>query len=306
MLSSWRRRRFPVTALMSGALIVGMASNIEAQAAGAAAHAQAPNQDQQLARQLEELRAQIARLQAAIDQQRQSAPAPSTSAPTQPSAGMDKMEMGRTRQGGMAEMEKQKMETMPQGGMGMMDMHKGEMGMAPEGMKMPGCCMMPEMGRMNTTPTGSGNATGRAGGAMVMPGSTTGTGSAGTQRSMSSLPGVPGASHLYHIGSTGFFLDQPMIMLSSDQQNALNKVKERALLERSNAERRIEQAEQELWTLTGADQPDSAKIQTKAREIEQIRTNQRFGFIQAVGEATKILSAEQRNHLLGMATMPTK
>lgn len=219
------------------------------------------------------------------------------------------MEMGKMRPGGMSmgDMDKQKMDKMPQGGMGMMDMHKGEMGMAPEGMKMPGCCMMEEMGRMSTMPSGSGTTTGTmpSGGAMVMPGAPAGAG-AGAPRSMSSLPGVPGASHLYHIGSTGFFLDQPMITLSGDQQSALNKIKERALLERSNAQRRVEQAEQELWTLTGADQPDAAKVQAKAREIEQIRTNQRLAFIQAIGEATKILTAEQRTHLLGMANMPAK
>lgn len=317
-LSLWLRSTLPVTALVvSGGLIAGMPSSVEAQGAGAPSHAQPSNQDQQLAKQLEELRAQIARLQAAIDQQRQSAPPPSTMAmPTQPTqppaAGMDKMEMGKMGPGGMGmgmgNMDKQKMEKMPQGGMGMMDMHKGEMGMAPEGMKMPGCCMMDDMGRMSTMPSGSGTTTGTmpSGGAMVMPGATAGSGAAGAQRSMSSLPGVPGASHLYHIGSTGFFLDQPMLTLSSDQQSALNRIKERALLERGNAERRIEQAEQELWTLTGADQPDVAKVQAKAREIEQLRTNQRLGFIQAVGEATKLLTAEQRTHLLGMANMPAK
>lgn len=309
-LSLWRRSRLPVTALvMSGSVIAGMPSTVEAQAAGAPSHAQPSNQDQQLAKQLDELRAQIARLQGAIDQQRQSAPAPSTMSmpPQPPAAGMDKMGMGKMRPGGMSmgDTDKPKMDKMPQGGMGMMDMHKGEMGMAPEGMKMPGCCM-DEMGPMSTTPSGSGSTTATMpSGAMVMPGAPAGA-KAAAPRSMSSLPGVPGASHLYHIGSTGFFLDQPMISLNNAQQSALNKIKERALLERGNAERRVEQAEQELWTLTGADQPDAAQVQAKAREIEQIRTNQRLGFIQAVGEATKLLTAEQRTHLLGMANMPAK
>ena len=125
-------------------------------------------------------------------------------------------------------------------------------------------------------------------------------------RSMSSLPGVPGASHLYHIGSTGFFLDQPQLSLTPQQQSALNAIKERALLERGNTERRIEQGEQELWSLTAADQPDATKIQAKAREIEQARTNQRLAFIQAVGEATKVLAPEQRSRLLGSSGMPAK
>jgi Spy/CpxP family protein refolding chaperone/outer membrane murein-binding lipoprotein Lpp len=305
-----RHRALAVTVFIVSSAVIAAHQSIMAAQAPTQSAAQTATQDQ-LARQIEELRAQVARLQTALDQQRQPAPAPSTmSMPTQPApAGMDKMEMGKMRPGGMSmgDMDRQKMDKMPQGGMGMMDMHKGEMGMPPEGMKMPGCCMMDEMGRMSTMPSGSGTTTGTmpSSGAMVMPGVPAGAG-AGAPRSMSSLPGVPGASHLYHIGSTGFFLDQPMVTLSGDQQSALNKIKERALLDRSNAERRVEQAEQELWTLTGADQPDAAKVQAKAREIEQIRTNQRLAFIQAIGEATKILTAEQRTHLLGMANMPAK
>ena len=123
---------------------------------------------------------------------------------------------------------------------------------------------------------------------------------------MSSLPGVPGASHLYHVGSTGFFLDQSQLTLSTDQKTSLNRIKEAALLERGNAERRIEQAEQELWTLTGADQPDAAKVEAKTREIEQLRANERLAFIRAVGEATKLLTPEQRNALLGTPSSPKK
>jgi Spy/CpxP family protein refolding chaperone len=123
---------------------------------------------------------------------------------------------------------------------------------------------------------------------------------------MTSLPGVPGGSHLYHIGSSGFFLDQPRIALTSQQQAALNKIKERALLERGNAERGIEQAEQELWVLTGAERPDAGKVEAKAREIERLRTDQRLAFIQAVGEATKLLTPEQRSRLLGTASTPAK
>ena len=61
----------------------------------------------------------------------------------------------------------------------------------------------------------------------------------------SALPGFPGASHLYHIGATGFFLDHPEhITLSADQQVALNKIKDQALLakERSGARDRESRA----------------------------------------------------------------
>ena len=310
------------------------------QAAGQAA---ATSADPELQKQLAELRAQVARLQAALDQQQKSTPqtpmagAPASPAPApgrrmmgemgaMPPRGMPKGEMSGMGSGGMGAGQPA---GMPGGGMDMMqmmDMHKGEMGMPPDGMKMPDNMMMGEMG-MGSMPSGSstpsgGGMTMGGGGAAATPSGSSGMGGmtmggGGTSaaspaarpsrapRSMSSLPGIPGASHAYHIGSTGFFLDQPQLKLTTQQQTALNRIKERALLERGNAERRIEQAEQELWTLTGADQPDAAKVQAKLQEIEQLRTNQRIGFIRAVGEASKQLTAEQQSALLGTAT-PTK
>ena len=167
-------------------------------------------------------------------------------------------------------------------GPGMMDMHRGEMGMPPEG-------MMREMAAMPTAipsaPTPSGAQTASA-------------------RPLSALPGMPGVSHLYHIGSTGFFLDQPQLGVSSDQQSAFSRIMERALLERDNANRRIEEAEQELWALTGAG-TDAARVDAKIAEIERARTNQRIEFIRAVGEAIEVLTPEQRNALLG-TTVPKK
>jgi len=285
-------------------------------------------QEQELQKQIAELRAQVTRLQAALEQQQKPAPqtptAAATASPSQPSGrgmtggmgGMQMGEMGRMGSGGMGQMGG------AAGGMGMMDMHKGEMGMPPDGMQMPEGMMMGEMG-MGRMPSGPGPS---AGGGMSMGGGATGGAPAGgagmggmpmgaggaraavpaarasrAPRSLSSLPGLPGASHVYHIGSTGFFLDQPQLNLTTQQQSALNRLKERALLERANAERRIEQAEQELWALTGADQPDAAKIQAKLQEIEQLRTTQRIGFIRAVGDATKQLTPEQQSALLGTA-----
>ena len=119
----------------------------------------------------------------------------------------------------------------------------------------------------------------------------------------SRLPGFPGASHLYHIGSTGFFLDHPQhITLSTEQQSALNRIKEKALLDRANFNRRIEDNEQMLWTLTAADSPDATKIDLKVRAIEKLRSDQRLAFIRAVGEAGKVLTSNQQAALLG--TMP--
>lgn len=169
-------------------------------------------------------------------------------------------------------------------GMGpaMMDMHRGEMGMPPAG-------MMREMGGM---PIASPSAPIPAGAQTA------------SARPLSALPGMPGVSHLYHIGSTGFFLDQPQIELTPDQQSRLRQIMERALLERGNADRGIEQAEQELWALTGAG-TDAARVEAKIAEIERARTNQRIEFIRSVGEAIDVLAAEQRNALVG-TTGPKK
>ena len=118
----------------------------------------------------------------------------------------------------------------------------------------------------------------------------------------SALPGFPGASHLYHIGATGFFLDHPQhIALTMEQQAALTIAKEQADLARSTAERATEQAEQDLWSLTASDQPDAAKIEAKLAEISKLTGDKRIAFIRAVGEASKLLTDDQRKVLTGFA-----
>ena len=122
----------------------------------------------------------------------------------------------------------------------------------------------------------------------------------GNMAPSASLPGFPGASHLYHVGATGFFLDHPQhITLSTEQQTALNRIKEKTLLDRTSSDRRVEDAEQELWMLTAADTPDAAKIEAKVRAIEKLRGDQRVAFIRAVGEAGKVLTSDQQKALLG-------
>ena len=118
----------------------------------------------------------------------------------------------------------------------------------------------------------------------------------------SALPGNAGASHLYHIGATGFFLDHPQhITLSAEQRKALNRIQEQAALHKSSADRKVQEAEQQLWKLTAADQPDTTQIETKVREVEKLRGDERLGFIRAVGEAAKVLTEEQRMALVGTA-----
>lgn len=128
------------------------------------------------------------------------------------------------------------------------------------------------------------------GGAMAMP---------------SALPGFPGASHLYHVGASGFFVDYAdKIGLTVEQSTALNAIKQRSLIDQSAAQRKAEEAEQALWMLTAADQPDGAAIETKVREIEKIKSDARLAFVRAVGEAANVLTAEQRKMVLGMVPMP--
>lgn len=321
--SSFSRPRAATVLIAAGALLIAAPPRAGAQGAGGPPNAQPPAGDRQLAGQIEELRAQVARLQQALDQQSRSGMQPSTPVPGQPSMQMGGMEnKPRTGMpmGGMGnmegghQMEGEGMQGMSDGGMGMdmMDM-EGEMGMPPDDMKMKGGMMMDdEMGGMSSG--GQAMAPGNAPSAppssmaadagMNMGGTPAASATPATPRSKSAVAGVPGTSHLYHAGSTGFFLDQARITLSDEQRHGLGAIKERAIAERANARQRIERAEQQLWELTGADRPDSAKIQTKAREIERLRTNERVAFIQSVAKASKLLTAQQRNELLGTAKAP--
>jgi hypothetical protein len=175
----------------------------------------------------------------------------------------------------------------------MMDMDNMKKGAMPADASMPGGTMPDSMSAPSST-----DMMGRMRGAMPAP------------RAMSNmaptarLPGFPGASRLYHVGATGFFLDHPEhITLSVQQQTMLNRLKEKNALDRATADRRIEDAEQELWTLTAVDSPDAVKIETKVRAIEKLRGDQRLAFIRAVGEAGKVLTPDQQSALLGTKVM---
>ena len=183
------------------------------------------------------------------------------------------------------------------GGQNRQSMGEGEMGgMAPSGMAAParamGMCCMGEMGM----PPG-----GNAGMSATAPA----PGMAGMSGPSSAMPGQPGASHLLHIGSTGFFLNHSQhITLTADQKSKLNRLKEKAMLDQASEQRKIDQAEQELYSLTGADQLDTSQVQAKIGEIEKLRAGQRMNFIQTVGEASNVLTHDQHLALLG--TMPAK
>ena len=179
----------------------------------------------------------------------------------------------------------------------------GMPGSSPGGMGgMPGSAQG-GMGGMSGTSSG-GMGSGCCMGSM---GQAPGSGSAGNSgmSMQTSLPGFPGASHVYHVGATGFFLEfADKLSLSTQQRTSLNDIKQRTLVDQSNQQRKVDEAEQALWLLTAADQPDAALIEAKAREIEKLKADQRLDFIRAVGEAAKVLTDDQRKIVLGMAPMP--
>ena len=146
---------------------------------------------------------------------------------------------------------------------------------------------MSEMGMMN----------GKGMSGMAMMGQMKGM---GQMQMPSALPGFAGASHIYHIGATSFFLDHSQhITLTQEQQVKLNQIKEKVLLGQATFDRWISEAEQELWVLTSSDTPAAAKIETKIREIEKLRSDKRIAYIRAVGEAARVLTDEQRQTLVG-------
>lgn len=116
----------------------------------------------------------------------------------------------------------------------------------------------------------------------------------------SELPGYPGASHIYHVGATGFFADHAnMVNLTPAQLTSLNRIMEKSLLAQSSFDRKIQRSEEELWTLTASDQPIIKSIEAKVREIESLKGEKRITFIRNVGQAANILTPAQRSILIG-------
>ena len=205
--------------------------------------------------------------------------------------GMDGMAMGGK---GMGMMEEKKA-----AGMGMMAEKKGMGGMGGDKAGMGGMSggmadmeMMETMGMMGMAPKSAGGMGGMK--------------SMGKMQMQAALPGFPGASHIYHIGATDFFLNHPEhITLSPKQESDLLRLKEKAVLTKTSAQRKIDEAEQELWILTSSDEPDAAKIEAKIQEIEKLRGAQRMAIIRAVGDAAKLLTDEQRKVLIGQGPPAT-
>ena len=320
--------------LVAGTLVASLAWPL----AGVAQDKQPAGHDQDLASQIAELRAKVAKLEAALkqDDKGMSSGSPDEGglAGTQDKTGGDPADPG-TNQDDKAGLDAKK----PAGGMGMMGGKGMEMmaekkaaGMDAMGgdkaelmdqqmmkmMEMMQMMMEMKMGKgmgsgmpdmKDTQPPGmKGMEMGAKGMEMGMKGremmggkGMAGKGMAG-MKTPAALPAFPGISHIYHIGSTGFFLDDPeRIKLTTEQQTALNQAKEKSLLEQASFQQKIDDAEQELGTLTNSDKPDVTKIDAKVREIEKLRGDQRLAFIRSVGEAAEVLTDEQRQSLSGDA-----
>ncbi len=240
--------------------------------------------DSSLAQQLKELQVKVANLEAALKKNHQ------TPATTDKSA----MKMGSMQGGSMPKMAKMK------GGM-----RAGQKGMKPSMGSMQsgqtnGATGMSGMRGMSTKGKMSGmSGMGMmGGGGMAMMGRMKGM---GQMQMPTALPGFSGASHIYHVGSTNFFLDhQQHITLSQEQQTKLNQIKQKSLLGQATMDRWIAEAEQELWVLTSSDAPDASKIEAKVREAEKLRGDKRIAFIRAVGDAAQVLTDEQRQTLVGI------
>ena len=117
------------------------------------------------------------------------------------------------------------------------------------------------------------------------------------------LPAMSGNPHIYHVGATGFFLDHAkMIGLTTEQKTAINSIKKQALQRRTAFQQKIVQGEQQLWALTDSDVPDASQIQAKLSEIEKLRAEKRYDFINSVGEAAKVLTDHQKQMVEKTAT----
>ena len=225
--------------------------------------------------QVAELRAKVARLEAALELGHQ-APTTLSAATSTHDKGM---QMGKDKMKGMSSMG---------GGMGMSGMGmsgKGKMGGDQMGGSKSGMRMGMGMGGMKR---------------MRMMGSMGGEAAEQPVAQPSFLPGFPGASHIYHIGATSHFLDHSeLIAPSSEQRRTLAEMLEQSALAQSSFDRRIAQAEQELWVLTSTGAPDAASIESKVKEVAALQVEQRLAFIQSVGAAASVLTEQQRNALVG-------
>lgn len=108
-------------------------------------------------------------------------------------------------------------------------------------------------------------------------------------------PKMAEAPHLLHIGAKDFFLDhEKHLALTPDQKEHLATIKRNSANLKSTSEGQIATAQEQLWQLTSADQPNSADIDGKVQEVAQLRAAEQVAFIHSVSAASEVLTPEQR------------
>jgi len=103
------------------------------------------------------------------------------------------------------------------------------------------------------------------------------------------------APHLLHVGAKNFFLDYAQhIGLTPEQKTSLEGIKSVSMQQKATSQKQIEVAEQELWQLTSADQPNAVDIDKKVQETTKLRADQQMTFIHSVSMAANVLTPDQR------------
>ncbi len=227
--------------------------------------------------------------------------------PSMEGAGMGMGSMGHKGMGTMKTADPAQEQTVTGGkgmdGMGMGGMgHKGMGGMGPKaGMGHKGMGPKARMGRKGMGGMGMGH-TGMGG--MGMMGRDPGASAGMILDATSALPGFPGMSHIYHVGATGFYLDHPEhVMLTGVQRDRLEGIRDRASSSLAKTEAKIEDAEHQLFVLTAAPRLDADAVSAAVDKLAGLHVEARVDFIQAVGDAAQVLTAEQRQVLVGEASL---
>lgn len=107
-------------------------------------------------------------------------------------------------------------------------------------------------------------------------------------------------NHLYHRGSKQFYLELAKpLALTDEQTRRLRHLWEFDQGEKLRYRDALKRSEQELWHLTGADEPSLPDIETVIRRVEGLNAERRLTFIRRVVYAASILTSHQREMLRG-------
>jgi hypothetical protein len=109
---------------------------------------------------------------------------------------------------------------------------------------------------------------------------------------------TPPGRHLLHLGTTGFYLDYRIrLKLSDDQIASLKAIRDAVLREAAAREVEIRQAEERMWTLTSTVAPEPSGLKAQVDAIGAVRDQQRWLHLEAVLEASRVLTDAQRSKL---------